>query len=261
MALELNLQGKNVLVTGASKGLGLAAAKGFAAEGCNLRLSSRSADKLEENAAELHNAYGVDVKFWPLDLSQPASRAQLIAANPDIDILINNAGQIPGGSIEDVDDAAWRAGWELKVFGYINFTREYLKLMRARGKGVIVNMIGAAGESLDYEYAAGAVGNASLMAFTRAIGSRSIDYGVRVVGVNPGPTDTDRIGFLSRKKAKEMFGDENAYTRFYAKYPLKRPATVDEVTPTVLFLASELSSYISGAIVTINGGMTYRRER
>jgi NAD(P)-dependent dehydrogenase (short-subunit alcohol dehydrogenase family) len=133
--------------------------------------------------------------------------------------------------------------------------------MRARGKGVIVNMIGAAGESLDYEYAAGAVGNASLMAFTRAVGSRSIDYGVLVVGVNAGPTDTDRIGFLSRKKAKEMFGDENAYTRFYVKYPLKRPATVDEVTPTVLFLASDLSSYISGAIVTINGGMTYRRER
>jgi NAD(P)-dependent dehydrogenase (short-subunit alcohol dehydrogenase family) len=248
-------------VTGASKGLGLAAAKGFAAEGCNLRLSSRSADKLEHNAAELRNAYGVDVQFWPLDLSLPAARAELIAANPDIDILINNAGQIPGGSIEDVDDEAWRAGWELKVYGYINFTREYLKLMRARGKGVIVNMIGAAGESLDYEYAAGAVGNASLMAFTRAIGSRSIDYGVRVVGINPGPTDTDRIGFLSRKKAKEMFGDEKEYTRFYKNYPLERPATVDEVTPTVLFLASDLSSYTSGAIVTINGGMTYRRQR
>jgi NAD(P)-dependent dehydrogenase (short-subunit alcohol dehydrogenase family) len=261
MALELNLKGRTVLVTGASKGLGLAAAKGFAAEGCDLRLSSRSSDKLAANAIALREAYGVDVRIYPLDLSGASAREQLIAANPDIDILINNAGMIPGGSIDDVDDAAWRAGWELKVFGYIHFTRAYLKLMRARGKGVIVNMIGAAGESLDYDYAAGAVGNASLMAFTRAIGSRSIDYGVRVVGINPGPTDTDRIGFLSRKRAKEMFGDENRYTEFFKNYPLQRPATVDEVTPAVLFLASDLSSYTSGAILTINAGMTFRRQR
>lgn len=259
--LELNLKGKTVLVTGASKGLGLAAARGFAAEGCNLRLSSRDKAKLEANAAELRAAHGVDVRIWPLDLSDNAARETLIAANPDIDILLNNAGMIPGGSIDDVDDDAWRAGWELKVFGYIHFTRAYLKLMRARGKGVILNMIGAAGESLDYDYAAGAVGNASLMAFTHAIGSRSIDYGVRVVGINPGPTDTDRIGFLSRKRAKEQFGDESRYTEFFKNYPLKRPATVDEVTPAVLFLASDLSSYTSGAILTINGGMTYRRQR
>jgi NAD(P)-dependent dehydrogenase (short-subunit alcohol dehydrogenase family) len=261
MALELNLKGKTVLVTGASKGIGLAAAKSFAAEGCNLHLSSRNKEKLEANAVELHNAYGVDVSVYPLDLSEPVSRDALIAACPDVDILINNAGTIPGGSIEDVDDDAWRAGWELKVYGYIHFTRAYLKLMRARGKGVIVNIIGAAGESLDYDYAAGAVGNASLMAFTRAIGSRSIDYGVRVVGINPGPTDTDRIGFLSRKRAKEMFGDENRYTEFYKNYPLKRPAALDEVTPAILFLASDLSSYTSGAILTINAGMTYRRQR
>ena len=133
--------------------------------------------------------------------------------------------------------------------------------MRTRGKGVIINMIGAGGESLDYDYAAGAVGNASLMAFTRAVGSRSIDDGVRICGINPGPTDTDRVGFLSKKRAREMYGDESQYTRFYEKYPLKRPATVDEVIPAVLFLASDLSAYTSGAILTINGGMTYRRER
>jgi len=261
MALELDLKGRTVLITGASKGLGLAAAAGFAAEGCNLRLSARSRDKLEENAAALERAHGVEARAYPLDLSVQSERDKLVAECPDIDILVNNAGMIPGGSIEDVDDAAWRAGWELKVFGYINFTRAYLKRMRTRGKGVIINMIGAAGESLDYDYAAGAVGNASLMAFTRAIGSRSIDYGVRVVGINPGPVDTDRIGFLSRKRAKEVFGDENRYREFFKNYPLKRPATVNEITPSVLFLASDLASYISGAILTINAGMTYRRQR
>ena len=261
MALELNLKGRTVLVTGASKGLGLAAARGFASEGCNLRLSSRSKDKLEENAAALHKEFGVDVQTYPLDLSIQTERDKLVAACPDIDILINNAGMIPGGSIDDVDDAAWRAGWELKVFGYINFTRAYLKLMRARGKGVIINMIGAAGESLDYDYVAGGVGNASLMAFTQSIGSRSADWGVRVVGINPGPVDTDRIAFLSKKRAKEVFGDENRYREFFKNYPMQRPATIDEITPSVLFLASDLSSYTSGVILTINAGMTHRRQR
>ncbi len=261
MALELHLKGKTVLVTGASKGLGLGAAQGFAAEGCNLRLSSRSKEKLEENAAALRKAHGIEVKTYPLDLSVQGERDKLVAACPDIDILINNAGMIPGGSIDDVDDAAWRAGWDLKVFGYINFTRAYLKLMRSRGKGVIVNMIGSAGESLDYDYIAGGVGNAALIAFTRSIGSRSVDFGVRVVGINPGPTDTDRIAFLSKKRARQVFGDENRYREFFKGYPMQRPATVNEITNSVLFLASDLSSYTSGIVLTINAGMTLRRQR
>jgi len=123
---------------------------------------------------------------------------------------------IPGGSIDDVDDAAWRAGWELKVFGYIHFARAYLDRMRKRGKGVIINMIGAGGESLDYDYAAGAVGNASLMAFTRTVGSRSIDDGVRICGVNPGPTDTDRIVCYrasARSRCSAMKRNTSASTR------------------------------------------------
>src|SRR5262249_58556516 len=121
------------------------------------------------------------------DLSDAAARDRVVAAFPDVDILINNAGAIPGGSIDDVDEKAWRVGWDLKVFGYIGLTRLYLQKMKARRRGVIVNIIGAGGERLDFSYIAGAAGNAGLMAFTRAIGGPTPEFAVRRVGGNPRP--------------------------------------------------------------------------
>src|SRR5207253_389391 len=121
-----------------------------------------------------------------LDLSQSASVDRLASACGEVDILVNNAGAIPGGTLDMIDEKRWREAWDLKVFGYVNMTRAFLDLMVRRGHGVIVNVIGLAGEKFDAGYVAGSSGNASLMAFTRAVGSTSIDKGVRVVGVNPG---------------------------------------------------------------------------
>jgi len=111
---------------------------------------------------------------------------------PDIDILVNNAGDIPGGSIDKIDEATWRHAWELKVLRYINLTRAIYAQMKARGHGVIINDIGAAGEKFDANYICGSAGNAALMAFTRALGGKSLADNIRVVGINPGPVGTDR---------------------------------------------------------------------
>src|SRR6185295_5249438 len=104
----------------------------------------------------------------------------------------NNAGAIPPGTLRDLTDERWRHAWDLKVFGFFNLTREIYKRMRERGSGVIVNVIGVAGERHRANYIAGTTGNAGLMAFTRALGSESVDYGVRAVGVNPGGIQTER---------------------------------------------------------------------
>jgi 3-oxoacyl-[acyl-carrier protein] reductase len=256
--MDLKLTGRTALITGASKGIGLGVAQWFAREGVHVCLVARSADALKKQAAAISTATGVKVETLAADLADAAARERVYKTFPDVDIVVNNAGAIPGGSIHDVDDPAWRAGWDLKVFGYVGLTRHYLKEMETRRHGVIINIIGLGGERLDATYIAGAMGNAGLMAFTRAIGGSSIDHGVRVVGINPGPVLTDRVEVLGRKRAKAQYGDESRWKEGFAKMPYGRPATVDEIAATVVFLASDLSSYTSGTIVTIDGGLAHR---
>jgi NAD(P)-dependent dehydrogenase (short-subunit alcohol dehydrogenase family) len=258
--MDLKLSGRSALVTGSSKGIGLAVAQWFAREGVHVGLVARSAERLEQEAAALRKATGVTVRVLAADLADTAARERVAEAFPDIDILVNNAGAIPGGTIEEVDEQAWRTGWELKVFGYIGLTRLYLQKMKARRRGVIVNIIGAGGERLDYGYIAGAAGNAGLMGFTRAIGGSSPDFGVRVIGVNPGPVLTDRVEVLGRKRAARLYGDENRWREGFAQMPFGRPASTDEIAAMVVFLASDLSGYTSGTIVTIDGGLTHRSQ-
>ena len=105
-----------------------------------------------------------------------------------------------------------RHAWELKVFGYINLTRLIHADMKARNNGVIVNIIGAAGERFNYDYITGSTGNAALMAFTKSLGGKSLHYGVRAVGINPGPVATDRHVYLMKTRARNELGDENRYS-------------------------------------------------
>lgn len=256
--MDLRLGGRSVLVTGGSKGIGLAIARGFASEGCKLRLVARSGSGLEQAAAVIRGAHPVEVRTFALDLSDAAARDRFVAGCGEIDVLVNNAGSIPGGAIEDIDDATWRAAWDLKVFGYIAMTRAFFTRMKARGRGVIINVIGTAGERVDAGYIAGSSANASLMALTRALGSASVDVGVRVVGVNPGPVDSDRLEALVKRRAKARFGEESRWREILKTMPFGRPATPEEIAATVVFLGSDLSSYTSGAIFTVDGGLAAR---
>jgi NAD(P)-dependent dehydrogenase (short-subunit alcohol dehydrogenase family) len=258
--MDLKLQGKTVLITGASQGIGEGLARSFAEEGCHLHIVARSADRLEALKRELEAAHDVRVTAHAMDLTAAGAIDQLVGAVGDIDVLVNNAGVIPSGNLWDVDEAKWRAGWELKVLGYINLTRAIYPRMKARGGGVIINNIGNGGEVFDPAYVAGTTGNASLMAFTRAIGGHSLDDNIRVVGVNPGPVDTDRIYNMLKKRAKDWLGDADRYEELQQRYPLKRPAHVHEVTDLIVFLASYRSGYTSGAIFTVDGGIASRRS-
>lgn len=257
--MDLRLTGRTALVTGASKGIGYAIAHMLAAEGCHLHLVARSGGDLEAARERLcgGNA-GARVRVHALDLSQRGRVEELAARCPDVDILVNNAGSIPRGTIEEIDEDTWRAAFDLKVFGYINMCRAYYRAMKARGSGVIVNILGNGGERLDAGYIVGAAGNASLMAFTRALGGNSAADGVRVVGVNPGPVATDRLVGLMRREAGTRLGDPERWRELTASFPFARAATVDEIAATVALLASDRSSYTTGTIVTIDGGMANR---
>src|SRR5215467_8611681 len=168
--MELGLRGRKALVTGASKGIGRACAEVLAEEGCDVVLVSRTEADLDAARAAIAAKHNVAVRHYPLDLSVSSNVDKLAAECADTDLLVNNAGAIPGGNLAQIDEARWRAAWDLKVFGYVNMTRRFYALMAARRKGVMINVIGAAGESVQSDYIAGSSGNTSLMVFTRAMG-------------------------------------------------------------------------------------------
>jgi len=252
--MELELGGLTALVTGASRGIGLAIAHGFAREGCNVHLASRTAADLEHARASIAQTSKVRIESHALDLSDSASVTELARRCGDVDILVNNAGVTPAGELLEIDEQQWRQGWELKLFGYINLTREIYARMRARRAGVIVNVIGVAGERPRQNYIAGTTGNAALMAFTRTLGGDSMDYGVRVVGINPGQIETDRLRTRLQKKAQDAFGDPARWKELL-KNPMGQP---QEIADLVAYLASPRASFISGTIITADAGRAAR---
>ena len=255
--MDLRLKGSTALITGASKGIGAGLAEVLAKEGCNLHLAARDGKAMRALADDLKNIYNISVHVHETDLSSSKSMKQLDKAAGDYDLLFNNAGDIPAGNIEEVSDEAIRKGFDLKVFGYITLSRAFWTRRKGQS-GVIVNIIGNSGENWDAAYFAGSVGNAALMSFTKALGGRSLNHGIRIVGVNPGPVATDRMLKIMKLKAIDMLDDEARWEELYDLYPGKRPATVKEVADLCAFLASPLAGYITGTVVTIDGGISAR---
>lgn len=255
--MQLELEGKRVLITGGTAGIGLACAKGFADEGAEVVIvgsSDASAQRARQVLQDRHASIGIVVA----DLSNTEGRAAVADLLSKVDVLVNNAGAIPGGGLEAIDEARWRAAWDLKVHGYIETSRISLPAMMARGTGVIVNVIGIAAEMPRYDYLCGAAGNAALSAFTRAAGAHATSRGVRVVGVNPGPTETERLVKLYKARALQRIGDESRWQEMVADLPFGRAAQPEEIADLVVFLASKRASYLSGVVIDADGGARYR---
>ncbi len=256
--MDLGLKGRTALITGASKGIGFAVAEALATEGCDLHLVARTEGDLERAAKRIAQAHGVRVDVHALDLAERGAAAGLASRLGAPDILVNNAGAIPGGDIERVDEQIWRDAWELKVFGYINLSRACYSGMRERGSGVIVNITGLAGERHDYGYIAGTTGNAGLNAFSRALGSYSVEHGVRVLAVCPGLVETERLTGLLKTAARQRSGSEEGWREAFASAPMGRAASPAEVAEVVAFMASDRASYVSGTVIVVDGGLGSR---
>ena len=253
--MDLKLKGRTALVTGASKGIGLAVARVLAGEGCHLRIAARTKGDLERAAEDIRRDFGVNVAIQPGDLGKLADVEALGAACGDVDILVNNAGDIPTGTLAELGPADWRRGWDLKVFGFIDLTRIIYPRMIARKSGVIVNIIGSAAESPNPRYIAGCVGNSALNTFSECLGAEAMRNGVRVVAVNPGPIMSDRHRAHVMERAQRVLGDASRYMELEANYPAGRSGHVEEVAYAVAFLASERASHISGAALRIDAGL------
>jgi 3-oxoacyl-[acyl-carrier protein] reductase len=253
--MDLRLTGKRVVVTGASKGIGYACAEAFAAEGCDVVLAARQPDAA---AAALRAKYQVRVEAIAGDLSRAEERAKLHAAAAGADILVNNAGAIPSGGIADVSMERWAESWQLKVFGYFHLTQLFLADMRARKSGVIVNIIGMAGRAWKPAYIAGTAGNAALIAFTSAVGADAQKDGVRVFGINPAVTRTERMETQARFRAEQALGDPDRWPEMVKGLPFDRPIEPREIAEMVVFGASARAAYLNGTVIDIDGGGQFK---
>jgi 3-oxoacyl-[acyl-carrier protein] reductase len=256
--MDLQLAGKTALITGGSKGIGRATAEIMAAEGCNVIIVSRSAEDLSAVKFGIAQKSDVRVDTVAADLSDSKNVDQLARDYPDIEILVNNAGAIPGGSLLQVDEATWRKAWDLKIFGYMNMCRAFYALMKERQRGVIINVVGNAADTHDPEYICGVSGNAALAAFSQSLGSVSAKDGIRVVAVSPGPVATERLVGLIKKKALDRTGNADNWQDLFKPLPFARAATAEEIGAAIAFLASGHSSYTSGSVVTIDAGLSAR---
>lgn len=256
--MDLGLAGRSALITGGSRGIGRAIAETLAAAGCHLHLAARSAADLEATQRQLA-AHGVNIVCHPLDLGDSRSIDRLRESCNDIDILVNNAGAIPAGALGSIDETTWREAWDLKVFGYINLCRSLYPAMAQRRRGVILNIVGVAGgEVTEGRYIAGTTGNAALVAFTKALGGISPADNVRVLGINPGLTATDRLVRLMEQNAVAKGLPAERWRELTGNLPFGRPAEPSEVADLAAFLVSDHAAYLSGTLVTIDGGLSAR---
>lgn len=254
--MNLELDGKLILVTGGSKGIGLACARAFAAEGARIAICSRDSANIDRAKSLLPGVAG-----FTADLCDAAAAAAMVdkveAECGPIDVLVNSAGAAKRSPPDELTPAFWRAAMDAKFFSTINVVDPVIKRMASRRRGVIVNVIGAGGKIASPIHLAGGSANAALMLATAGLASAYADRGVRVVGVNPALTETERVaeGLAADARLAGITPDE-ARARAIARIPAGRMASPEEIADTVVYLASARASYITGAIVTMDGGQS-----
>jgi 3-oxoacyl-[acyl-carrier protein] reductase len=256
--MDLKLGGRTALITGASAGIGLAIASDLALEGVRVALVARNRDALDQAAAAIVANGGTAPLVLTGDIGVPEDilrvMAEAKAALGPIDILINNAGSSPSGRIGDTEDAVWMKSINLKLMGYVRCARALIPDMRQRRWGRVINIIGRSGHQPRAEYVAGGAVNAALLNFTKALADEVAADNVLVIGVNPGPIQTERWDTIVAQAAVSL--GKTAEQVNAAAVPLGRFGRVEEVSGLVAFLCSDRASHITGTCIDVDGGST-----
>ena len=259
--MDLELEGKTALVTGASKGIGKAIARTLAREDARVAICARDTSTLSATAREIAGAVRGEVVPIPGDLSR-ADEVQRVAEDAAgqlgrLDILVNNAGAIRGGDFLTIPDEQWAGDWSLKLLGYVRMARAVLPQMQAQGGGRICNVVGAAARNPQPTYLPGGIANAGIINFTKGLADLGAPSRILVTAVSPAATRTERWDSLMEQQAAAAGKTVEAFRADAEKtYPLGRIATPDDIADLVCFLVSARASFITGVCITVDGGAT-----
>lgn len=262
--MDLQLQDKHVLIGGGSKGIGLACAAGFLGEGARVSLVSRDADHLETARNTLlasHPDAGDRIAVFPANLRDAEAAASTVELAEQrqgpIDILVNCAGAAKRTPPDELTPLHWHEAMEAKYFTYIHLIDPTIKRMAARGTGVVLNIVGSGGKIAKPLHLPGGAANASLMLVSAGLAAAYGPRGIRVNAINPGTTRTERMqaGLEVEARAHHITYDE-ALAKAGTGLPLGRVAEPEEIANAVLFLCSPKASYITGAILSMDGAVT-----
>ncbi|HKU87011.1 MAG TPA: SDR family oxidoreductase [Casimicrobiaceae bacterium] len=256
--MDLGLEGQVVLVTGASKGIGFACAEAFAREGAKVALVSRSRANLDAALGRITGVAYRPVAF-AADLVDAAQAARVVeeaeAALGPIDVLVNSAGAARRYPPAELSAQAWHAAMDAKFFSYIHPLDIVVKRMAKRGRGAVVNVIGVGGKIASPVHLPGGAANSALMLATAGLAVAYGSQGVRINAINPGGTLTDRVQEgLAAEARMTGLAAEDLLARQQAGIPLRRLGTPEEIAHVALFLASSKASYVTGAIIPMDGG-------
>jgi NAD(P)-dependent dehydrogenase (short-subunit alcohol dehydrogenase family) len=259
--MDLELNGKKALVTGGSRGIGLATAHVLSREGGRVAIAAREGAALDEAAREIEAATGKRPFTVRADCTNPADVAAMVdaagAALGGLDILVNSVGAARGGHFVDLAEEDWAESIASKLMGEIRCCRQALPLLRRSGAGVIINVTGQRGKQPDALALPASVTNAGLATFIVGLAQAEAPRGVRVVGVSPGPVETRRIhGIFETEARLAGVSVEMVRERWVASVPLGRIARVEEVADVIVFLASPRASFVTGTIVQVDGAGT-----
>lgn len=256
--MDFGLQDRVALITGGSMGIGKASALGLAREGADVAICARGQETLQQVAHDITQQTGRRVLPIVADMNREADAQRFVQTAVShfgrLDILVNCAGSSPGGTLQHLEEHHWMESLNLKFMGYVRTTKVAVPFMRERGWGRVINVIGNDGiKPIYFELTPGAA-NAAGINFTLAIAEELGPHGITVNAINPGPVDTERWWGLVRTMARERgISEEAANQRAVRSIPLGRLCTAEEVANVVVFLASEKASFVTGALITMDG--------
>jgi NAD(P)-dependent dehydrogenase (short-subunit alcohol dehydrogenase family) len=259
--MDLHLSDKHILITGGSKGIGLACAQGFLAEGARVSLVSRDSAHLEAARAQLQATFPAERIHTVAANLRDASAALAAldsaeAAFGPVDVLVNSAGAAKRTPAPELTPEAFADAMQAKYFTTIHMITPCIQRMAARGQGAVVNVVGNGGKVASPIHLPGGAANAALMLVSAGFAAAYGAQGIRVNAVNPGLTLTGRLqeGMAADARLKGI-GTEEAMAQAVAKIPLGRMAEPEEIANAVLFLASSKASYVTGICMSMDGAL------